>query len=295
MINYKNGNYTVKILEDGTKIRESSSDILQPDFPESLDIKITNYCDAGCSYCHEKSTIAGKHCDLSKAFDILKVLPSGTEIAIGGGNPMAHPKLKEFLELLRNRQYIVNITINEKHLDEYGEILVDLQKQNLIKAIGISYVMNIQKVISYYQKFNNAVIHIIIGCHSANIIEEINKHIMQARILLLGYKDFGRGVEYKKKFNTIIVNNILDWYRKLRFILKQNIICLDNLGLEQLNPKRLFLNTEEYLKKFMGYDGEFSMYIDFVNMEYSKASFQPQRSKINDISLYNFFQTPLTI
>ena len=37
---YKNGNYFISILEDGTKIRESNDDKLIADFPESLDIKI---------------------------------------------------------------------------------------------------------------------------------------------------------------------------------------------------------------------------------------------------------------
>ncbi|NBP05736.1 MAG: radical SAM protein [Bacteroidetes bacterium] len=136
---YKNGNYFVSILEDGTKIREANDDKLIADFPESLDIKITNYCDAGCSYCHEKSTIAGKHGDLDKAFDILKVLPAGTELAIGGGDPMSHPDLEKFLIKLKNNNYIANITINEKHLDRYEAILLDFENRGLIKAIGISF------------------------------------------------------------------------------------------------------------------------------------------------------------
>lgn len=52
---YQNGNTTVIIMNDGTKIREyeNAPEILHP---ESIDVKITDYCDMGCAYCHESST-----------------------------------------------------------------------------------------------------------------------------------------------------------------------------------------------------------------------------------------------
>lgn len=52
---YINGNTLVTIYNDGTKIREYNKDP-QPEFPESIDLKITDYCDMGCPYCHESST-----------------------------------------------------------------------------------------------------------------------------------------------------------------------------------------------------------------------------------------------
>ena len=59
---YKNGNYRVIIMSDGTKIRAiQDGTIPNPDFPENMDVKITNYCDIGCSFCYENSTINGCH------------------------------------------------------------------------------------------------------------------------------------------------------------------------------------------------------------------------------------------
>ena len=37
--NYKNGNYSVKLFDDGTKIRHNKEDNLTPQFPESIDLK----------------------------------------------------------------------------------------------------------------------------------------------------------------------------------------------------------------------------------------------------------------
>lgn len=47
---YKNGNTLVTLLNDGTKIREYEGTPIS-EFPESIDIKITNYCDLACSFC----------------------------------------------------------------------------------------------------------------------------------------------------------------------------------------------------------------------------------------------------
>lgn len=48
---YKNGNYTVVILSDGTLIRACKDDVMIPEFPDSMDIKLTNRCDKECAYC----------------------------------------------------------------------------------------------------------------------------------------------------------------------------------------------------------------------------------------------------
>ena len=96
---YKNGNTTVTIMNDGTKIREyeNTAKIVHP---ESIDIKITDYCDMGCSYCHESSTTKGIHGDLNKLLEVISELPAGIELAIGGGNPLSHPNHVEFLQEL---------------------------------------------------------------------------------------------------------------------------------------------------------------------------------------------------
>ena len=44
---YRNGNYTVRILQDGTKIRETEYEEFIPAFAENCDCKITDKCDGG--------------------------------------------------------------------------------------------------------------------------------------------------------------------------------------------------------------------------------------------------------
>ena len=64
-VHYQNGNYNVHLnLDNGTKIRENDLDFFAPAYPESMDIKITNMCNMGCSFCHENSTPDGLHGDI---------------------------------------------------------------------------------------------------------------------------------------------------------------------------------------------------------------------------------------
>lgn len=103
---YKNGNHKAIIFDDGTKIKETidpNADHFTYDFPENFDIKITGYCDAGCKYCHENSTVNGKHGNLRALEPMIKSLHAGAECAIGGGNALAHPDLLWFLEALKNQ------------------------------------------------------------------------------------------------------------------------------------------------------------------------------------------------
>ena len=81
----ENGNLHTTIYDDGTKVREFEG-TPNPEFPESIDVKITNYCDLACAYCHENSTKEGEHAFLSDLLPLFVDLPQGTELAIGGTN-----------------------------------------------------------------------------------------------------------------------------------------------------------------------------------------------------------------
>ena len=61
---YQNGNYTVRLFNDGTKIRMNNLDNFTPAFAESMDVTITEKCNGHCKYCFfkdvEVSTPNGK-------------------------------------------------------------------------------------------------------------------------------------------------------------------------------------------------------------------------------------------
>ena len=112
---YENGNYTVMLLSDGTKIRFNNKATMKVDFPESIDMKISNLCNMGCPMCHEQSVPDGELANLSHP--LLDSLHPYTELALGGGNVLEHPDLFPFLSKMKDQKVICNMTLHLVHLN----------------------------------------------------------------------------------------------------------------------------------------------------------------------------------
>lgn len=281
---YINGNTRVRILKDGTKIREYD-DIPEIVHPESIDVKITNYCDMGCAYCHESSTTSGIHGDLDKLLEVISELPAGVELAIGGGNPLSHPNLIYFLQKLKTKGIIANLTINQGHLKSYYDLIVFLIKDDLVKGIGISVTNNNFNYIKQLLKItDNIVYHLIAGVNKVEIIEKLIG-LGNCKILILGYKLFGFGINFH---NKQVDFELKRWYKYLPKFIGKCTLSFDNLAIEQLKVKRLFTH-EGWNKFYMGDDFSFTMYIDAVKQEYAPTSRSNNRKSYNESSLINYF------
>lgn len=285
---YKNGNCTVTLFDDGTKIREfPDSDSPCPTFPESIDVKITDYCDLGCRYCHESSTVKGKDGNLEKLLECLSGLPEGVEIAIGGGNPLSHSGLKWFLRELQKKGIIANLTVNQAHLGISYSLVHDIIKEKLVRGLGVSitgsYYANLAKLA---QNTNNVVPHVIAGVNNPGVIKDLID-IGVNKVLILGYKKFGRGESF---FNDKISDGLSEWVREVPQYIGKCTLSFDNLAIEQLRVKRLF-TKEGWDKFYMGDDGKFSMYVDAVEKTYAKTSRSVERTPFVNMTLLEFFNT----
>ena len=265
---YQNGNYFVEIYEDGTKVRNSPDSVFEPAFAESYDCKITNKCDGGCSWCYEGCTIHGEHGDIMnlKFFDTIHPF---TEIAING-NDLSHPDLIPFLEKMKNKNVIVNMTVNQVHFEKNEELISDLVNKKLIHGLGISLVCGTKTFIQKVKKYPNAVIHVINGVFTNYDFKIIKNHGL--KLLILGYKQLKRGDEWYSKYKEEIEKR-KNWLKNnLENILECfEVVSFDNLAIEQLDVKR-FLTDEEWEEFYMGNDGSFTYYIDTVNKTFSKNS-----------------------
>lgn len=280
MYSYINGNVNVSILKDGTKIRECS-DVPKPIFPESIDLKITNYCDLFklCQFCHEASNIHGEHASLNKYHFLLEQLPDGAELAIGGGNPLAHPELQSFLEYAKKNHVICNLTVNEQHLKMYKTLLSKFIENDLVKGLGISYTGKRKEDVKYFCNLtDNVVFHLIMGVHEINLLDSISQ--LNNKVLILGYKHFRKGNTFYDKNQEEIDKRIYKWYIHLPKYFKSIIMSFDNLAISQLKLKRWFTD-KSWNEFYMGDDGTFTMYIDAVNNKYSKSSTSNKKYDIN--------------
>ena len=273
---YKNGDWYVTIHSDGTKIRQTEAVNPIATFPESTDCKITNYCDAGCSYCHENSTTKdAKSPDLTKTVELYKQLPPGVEIAIGGGNPFAHEQFDDFVKELSEHGIICNVTINEKHFPQERNRIEKLIGLGYLHGVGYSY-----NKIPLDWDYQNAVTHLIIGVTSYQELDSVVEK-NTGKVLLLGYKNFRRGEIYLSKHERTINDNISLWYRCLFGAAKQAKLSFDNLAIEQLKPSRMY-SKEDYARYYMGEDGTHTFYLDAVENKFAKSSTSYTRHDYQD-------------
>jgi len=229
---YQNGNCLVTLCLDGTKIREwPDNEEPVAEYPESIDIKCTNKCDGGCTWCHERSTIHGIHAKVDDIMCLVDGLPPGVEMAIGGGNPLDHPQLPLILTEFRNRGFISNLTVLSDHYYRQYDLLKSLYDRNLYYGLGISCQDGYMSS-SIYEPFStNMIIHVIAGIASPMNLIRGNKY----KYLVLGYKKYGFGEKY---YNEKIQNNTNCWKYWIQTIMtKCEGVSFDNLAIEQLGIK----------------------------------------------------------
>lgn len=267
---YRNGNCTVTIHPDGTKVRTvDGGQISAPLWPESIDLKITDYCDAGCPWCHEKSTIRGRHADDLSVFFATSGMVRGSEVAIGGGNPLDFPNIETMVYNVVSNGLIVNVTVNARHLQSHAATLADLRRYSGMSGLGISYdARHHSDTINSLD--GNSVVHLIVGVDppesAARLISDGAR-----KFLLLGYKDFGRGVGHRKNLEPSA--SVKRWRYFLPSILGRSgvVVSFDNLGLEQCGVRSI-VGERTWAESYMGDDGTFTMYIDAVRREYAVSS-----------------------
>lgn len=289
---YTNGNYKTTIYGDGTRIRElqphsayynqglyrkdkyklNEIDMMEPEFVENIDLKITNFCENNCEFCYAESNIQGKDADYEDVISVIDSMKPYTEIAFGGGNVLTYARLEDILRYAKSKDIIANITVRDIDiLGKYRDIFENLCKEQLVRAVGVSItnIENLCKMDSVETNRVQLIAHMIIGIHT---IEDIKTVIDKSKfdgVLLLGYKSIGKGLKYYEDNKDKIVKSIaniqlsdlmeIDTYKKIAF---------DNLAIDQLK-----LDVEnKYCDIYQGEDGKFSMYIDLVESKYAKSS-----------------------
>ena len=268
---YQNGNYKVKIWNDGTKIRISDDGSFIPNRLESLDCKVTNFCNMNCQFCHEKSTIDGKHGDLDNP--IIDTFEPYTEIAIGGGNPLSHPDLEKFLKHLVALKCFPNITVNQVHFLEEFERLKKMRDEKLFYGLGVSVFNPDEDLASKLLEFPNAVVHTIAGITTLQMLRKMS-NLGIKKILILGYKNYGRGEQFYNDNVKKSINELKENMQEIRTLFE--VLSFDNLAIKQLEIKNI-MSEAEWNEFYMGDDGCYTMYLDLVEKKYAKSSTSKER------------------
>ena len=234
LAHYKNGNYDVILLEDGTKIRYNKLDNLTPSFAESIDCTITTKCDGGCEYCYLECNNNGVHADLNQPF--FDTLHKGQELALNG-NDLTHPDLVKFLARMKNNGVICNMTLNQKHFMKHAIDIKQLEILGLIHGVGVSLTDSTDlNLYVNLEMFDNVVVHTIDGLLTKEDIDNMSDRGI--KMLILGYKIIGRGIEYFNQHELDIDNNVKYLRDNIKDISKHfAVVSFDNLSLQHLDMK----------------------------------------------------------
>ena len=308
----KNGNYYVLYGEmfsrkEKMRLQVDSIPDLIPEYPELVDIKITNACEHNCPFCYMASTPNGKHAEEKNIYDILSMFKNKTEFAIGGGNVLLHPNFDKIVRNIHRRNHIANITIR------YDDVLTINSNENIKNAIN-KYVsgigISVQKAsdVDVAQDFINEMLdlgkHIslhmipeIIGvdesCAILDKLSDINTERHKKRdyiscveqnnckVLFLGLKQSGRAKAIKH--NLMTSNDLNTLQEKANYTF--------NVDTSFVNTYEMWFNEQHhggenyFLTK---HEGEFSMFIDAVKMQGFTSSYKDDGGiAINDDTKLN--------
>ena len=323
---YKNGNYVVFRGENDNLIKRPfrTNEKLIAEFPDSIDLKITNKCSWGCPFCHESSVSSGKIGDVERIKEVISELPFGIpiEIAVGGGNILDSPKeTLEVLRFIKSRGHLPRITINRQDLqhpipeleeivslvDGVGVSLSSLPRpialvddwpgaeqyslrRTLIGDIGGSKLSN-----RFYYDGCKLVVHIIAGVFPVEDLDDLFR-FSDIPILILGYKQWGRAKnnalpesmqEFEKAVKIQMYKARTEYYD---YYFRSKIIAFDNLALEQLDIKSA-LTDSEWNTFYLGDEGSHSMYIDAVEGKFARTSRSEDRVSWDSIRLLDYFKS----
>jgi hypothetical protein len=240
-----------------------------------VDIKITDYCPYGCAFCYQGSTEKGKHADknylyqLASNLEELKVF----EVAIGGGEPTLHPDFWEILRMFKWRNIVPNFTTAN---------LAWLRDDGLVKAVldcGGAFAYSVQRK-AQVNDLAHAIgtsnfptgkvnVQVVMGAVSEGDLESIliAADVHGFRVTLLGYKEYGRGKDFKPY--------VYDGWPLLISKLHQMGPCphigIDTALAAQYASSLGMLGIPKYMYEVK--EGKFSMYVDAVTKQAAASSY----------------------
>ena len=153
----------------------------------------------------------------------------------------------------------------------------EIVDDGLIYGLGVSLRNPTDGFVNLVKQYDNAVIHTIAGITSKNDFEALCDKGL--KILILGYKNIGRGDSYQK-LNYDEVSNNIKWLRSdLSNIMGRfDVVSFDNLAIKQLEVKNL-MGKREWNEFYMGDDAQYTFYIDMVNGTFSKSSLTSEKER----------------
>lgn len=259
---YSGAKVTLSFEDDPTPRRTS-------EVPELIDLKITEVCPFGCPYCYQSSTHQGHHADGVGSWLYAFQKAGVFEVAIGGGEPTTHPEFKDILE---STERDLQINFSTRNLDWilYNADLIKRTRAYFAFSVGGNSIG--EKAIQQIKKAElNFSVQYVMTTMPDRHFEDLIKFCQKSDIplILLGYKNTGRGATAPKLRDTDIAKQLSDdWIEIIKD--EGHFIGIDT-ALAQKVPIGTF---PEYMLRRT--EGTHSMYIDAVTNRAGVSSYTEQ-------------------
>lgn len=274
--------YTLIDRTNGNRLRLSFNDtpITYSSFPQLVDLKITDYCDKGCTFCYQSSTTEGQHGNKYWIEQVINKLAESEclEIALGGGEPTSHPDFIDILKHIKYRGMLANFTtksikwlrnsINyQPILDNTNSIAVSVSSGAELNTFLVAL-----EDIGYSPNQINLSVQVVLGAVTKDALKEIKRicHFEHLRLTLLGFKEVGFGETYPKI-------EYLSWIEEFMFDKKKRVnISIDSALMAEIEPILAKNNVDP--KLYTDKEGHFSCYIDACTKTLHKDSYSRTES-----------------
>lgn len=283
------GFYSIFDTKTGRKVRFTLMDtdvvkdpiVYKSTYPELVDLKITNFCTKGCSFCYQNSTAKGKHADFEFIACVLDRLGDMNvfEVALGGGEPTEHPNFISILRTCKANGITPNFTTGSTEWLDSVKIVKAVNECVGAFAFSVSYA---DEVVHTYNeailsgidknkiKFQTVVFPSVGGVsgYGWDNLKSIvhNCAVLEAPLTLLASKTKGRNsnsmpfeqIKNKKEILTGLSSN-------------GSTLGVDTLFAKTFKEELDLLKVPAYLYEIE--EGKHSMYIDAVKKTMAPSSY----------------------
>lgn len=263
-------------------------------FPYLVDIKMTQYCPFGCSFCYQSSTKEGKHAENYTLYTLARLLKSGNvlEVNFGGGEPTLYNPTKtntllfsDIVKDFKSQLFRVGVTTKNyrwhkqpdfekatRYIDSVAVSINSFDEFEKSKELAqsFSYITEVYAQIIFgllpWNEFKAFVETIVKTSRHSDYFYPIYKNIT-----FLGFKDFGFSSGFVGHQYPI---DWIDWIKDLQATYKFNL-GVDSIMVK--NWKQELIDHDVSPTLLVGREGSSSCYIDAVEKKIYSSSFSHEQ------------------
>ncbi len=181
--------------------------------PTLVDLQLTRRCRQGCPHCYAASTPEGEHMPFAELCRVLDELAQAgvCQLALGGGEPLLHPRIVEILERIRALGMIPNLTTTGDGLDERvleacarccGAVALSLEGvgDDFARRRRAGFACFEQSLAALRRHGVRVVFQVTLGVENLPRLPSIVEYCLSVPdlygVIFLAYKAVGRGVRF---------------------------------------------------------------------------------------------------